>query len=182
MEPCREERRRLLLPAMPIVVSIVIRMGIDMHRRAPKTGDPDAARPITGRPNITRPRARRGCHHDRRRDNKRGRYHYDGCGRGHRDHGDGNRRKRETDRKTEADSRMSRQTYRANQGGSEKQFRFHNIQFFIVFSKALTAFIGLYGAGGGILQKKLAWEADTAVEAGSQFAENAPKQGGNYGE
>jgi hypothetical protein len=49
---------------------------------------------------------------------------------------------------------MSRQAYRADERGRKEQFRFHNIQFFIVFSKALTAFIDLYGADGGILQEK----------------------------
>jgi hypothetical protein len=138
-----------------IRMSVVIRMGIDMHRRMPATGYPNAARPVTRHPGITDSGTRRSHHGDRRGSDSTGSDHdrgqHRGCGGSDNDHGDG--RKGNTDRKAEANSGVSRQADRTDEGGSEKQFRFHDIYSF-VFLKAITAFIDLYGAMEGILQRK----------------------------
>ena len=95
----------------------------------PATGHPytaaSAHRPMTRRPGVTRGHIGRRNRHDRR--NRHGwRGHHD---RGRRGHCHDRDRQWNSERETETNSGIGRQARRANQGGDQKQFDFHDFHF-----------------------------------------------------
>jgi hypothetical protein len=127
------------------VITVIMCIGAIIMRRAnlPATGYPHTAGPITRHPHVPRTRVGhrhhgRCDHHRLRRTNHWRGWRYHARRRGRHGH-DRDRRNREVEPKAEVNSSTSRQRCRADKGGQEKHFNFHNFicLFFYHWSRSL---------------------------------------------
>ena len=132
----------VIVSVITVIMGITAIIIIMRRARPPAAGHPHTARPITRHPHIPRAGVRHRHHgrcdyHRLRRVNHGHGWRYHARRRGR--HGHDRDRRREVEPKAEVYSSTSRQRCRADKGGQEKHFNFHNFicLFFYHWSRSL---------------------------------------------